>query len=69
MLFDGKLDAVDLMAIDYCQEERKRKLEQIIDFVFEQDDMFVDIKEICDKLNIKPTTQELSWMQRQIDKA
>lgn len=69
MFFDGRLDGIDLAAIDEEQRKRNEKLAQIVDFVLDRDDECVDIRVICSKLNIKPTRKELSWIQQQIDEA
>ena len=64
MLFDGKLDAVDLMAIEY--EERREKLQIIVDYVRRSPETNVDISEICKELDIRLTGSELDWIVSQI---
>ena len=64
MLFDGKLDAVDLMAIEY--EERREKLQIIVDYVRRSPETNVDISGICKELDIKLTGAELDWIVSQI---
>ena len=64
MLFDGKLDAVDLMAIEY--EERREKLQTIVDYVRRSPETNVDISEICKELDIRLTGSELDWIVSQI---
>lgn len=63
-LFDGKLDAVDLMAIEY--HERQEKLQAIVAYVRRSPETNVDISGICRELNIKPTGEELEWIVNQI---
>ena len=64
MFFDGKLDAVDLMAIEY--EERREKLQIIVDYVRRSPETNVDISEICKELDIRLTGSELDWIVNQI---
>lgn len=64
MLFDGKLDAIDLMAIEY--EDRREKLQIIVDYVRRSPETNVDISEICKELDIKLTGSELDWIVSQI---
>ena len=64
MLFDGKLDAVDLMAIEY--EERREKLLAIVDYVRRSPETNVDISEICQELDIRLTGSELDWIVSQV---
>ena len=64
MFFDGKLDAVDLMAIEY--EERREKLQTIVDYVRRSPETNVDISGICKELDIRLTGSELDWIANQI---
>ena len=64
MFFDGKLDAVDLMAIEY--EERREKLQIIVDYVRRSPETNVDISGICKELDIRLTGAELDWIANQI---
>ena len=64
MLFDGKLDAVDLMAIEY--EERREKLQAIVNYVRRSPETNVDISGICKELDIRLTGDELDWIVSQI---
>ena len=64
MLFDGKLDAVDLMAIEY--EERREKLQTIVDYVRRSPETNVDISGIFKELDIRLTGSELDWIVSQI---
>ena len=67
-LFDGKLDAVDLMAIEHFeQQERQEKLDYIVRAVRESDEEVVDINPICNNLKIKLTSDELDWILEQIN--
>jgi hypothetical protein len=68
MLFDGKLDAIDLMAIEYYEEqERQEKLEYIVRAIRESDEEVVDINPICNNLKIKLTSDELYWILEQVN--
>ena len=68
MLFDGKLDAVDLMAIEYSEEKaRQEKLDYIVRAVRESDEEVVDINPICNNLKIKLTPDELYWILEQVN--
>ena len=64
MFFDGKLDAVDLMAIEY--EERREKLQTIVDYVRRSPETNIDISGICKELDIRLTGSELDWIVNQI---
>jgi hypothetical protein len=64
MLFNGKLDAIDLMAIEY--EERQEKLRAIVDYVRRSPETNVDISGVCKELNITLTGSELDWIANQI---
>ena len=64
MLFNGKLDAIDLMAIEH--EERREKLLAIVDYVRRSPETNVDISEICQELDIRLTGSELDWIANQI---
>ena len=64
MFFDGKLDAVDLMAIEY--EERREKLQAIVTYVRRSPETNVDISGICKELDIRLTGAELDWIVSQI---
>ena len=67
-LFDGKLDAVDLMAIEHFeQQERQEKLDYIVRAVRESDEKVVDINPICNNLKIKLTSDELYWILEQVN--
>ena len=64
MLFDGKLDAIDLMAIEH--EERREKLLAIVDYVRRSPETNVDISGICQELDIRLTGAELDWIVSQV---
>ena len=64
MLFNGKLDAVDLMAIEH--EERREKLLAIVDYVRRSPETNCDISEICQELGIYLTGAELDWIASQV---
>ena len=64
MLFDGKLDVIDLMAIEH--EERREKLLAIVDYVRRSPETNINISEICQELNIKLTGAEFDWIVKQI---
>ena len=69
MLFDGKLDAVDLMAIDYQEKkERQEKLEYIVRAVRESEEDSFDITPLCRNLKIKLTPDEFNWILEQVQK-
>ena len=68
MLFDGKLDAIDLMAIDHQEKKgRQEKLDYIVRAVRESDEEVVDINPICDNLKIRLTPDELYWILEQVN--
>ena len=64
MLFDGNLDAVDLMAIEY--EERQEKLQALIAHIRRSPETNVDISGVCRDLNIRLTGEEMEWIVSQI---
>ena len=66
MLFDGKLDVMDLMAIDHY--ERKEKIEKIIAYVksFPADES-VNIGPYCQKLGIKLTADEFNYILQEVE--
>ena len=68
MLFDGKLDAVDLMAIEYYEEKkRQEKLDYIVQAVLESDEENFDITPLCCNLKIKLTPAEFNWILEQVN--
>lgn len=64
MLFNGKLDAVDLMAIEHY--ERQEKLQTIVDYVRRSPETNVDISKLCIELDIRLTGEELDWIANQV---
>ena len=62
-LFDGKLDAVDLMAIEH--HERQEKLNHIIKTIKESKDVR-DITPLCCELEINLTSDEFAWILEQV---
>ena len=61
MFFDGKLDAVDLMAIEY--EERREKLQTIVDYVRRSPETNVDIQNFVSSLILDSLEQNLTGLQ------
>ena len=67
-LFDGKLDAVDLMAIEYFEkQERQKKLEYIVKAAREAEGDSFDITPLCRNLKIKLTPDEFNWILEQVN--
>ena len=67
MLFDGKLDAVDLMAIKHEEEKlRQKKLEFLVHTIRECDEGTIDITPLCDNLGIELTAEEFNWIIEQV---
>ena len=68
MLFDGKLDAVDLMAIKYYEaKDRQEKLEYIVRAAREAEGDSFDITPLCRNLKIKLTPDEFNWILEQVN--
>ena len=68
MLFDGKLDAVDLMAIEYQEKkERQEKLDYIVRAAREAEGDSFDITPLCHNLKIKLTPDEFNWILEQVN--
>lgn len=66
-LFDGKLDAVDLMAIEhYEKQERQEKLDYIVRAARESNESNFDITPLCRNLKIKLTPDEFNWIVEQV---
>ena len=66
-LFDGKLDAVDLMAIEYFEkQERQKKLEYIVKAAREAEGDSFDITPLCRNLKIRLTPDEFNWILEQV---
>ena len=67
-LFDGKLDAVDFMAIEYHgKKERQEKLDYIVRAVRESGGDSFDITPLCCNLKIKLTPDEFNWILEQVN--
>ncbi len=67
MLFDGKLDAIDLMAIEYYEKkERQEKLDYIVRAAREAEGDSFDITPLCHNLKIKLTPDEFNWILEQV---
>jgi hypothetical protein len=67
MLFDGKLDAIDLMAIDYQEKkERQEKLEHIVWAIRTSNIENFDITPLCRNMKIKLTPDEFNWILEQV---
>ena len=68
MLFDGKLDAVDLMAIEHQEkQDRKEKLKIVVQWIKKQDTSSVDISDKCYELGLLPLkTGEFDWILKQV---
>lgn len=64
MFCDGRLDPIDLMAIDHC--ERRKKLEKIVAAARASNESVFDISDLCVQLKIKPTAAEFDWMMKQL---
>ena len=64
MLFDRKLDTIDLMAIEH--EERREKLLAIVDYERCSPETNCEISEICQELGIYLTGAELDWIASQV---
>ena len=66
-LFDGKLDAVDFMAIEYYEkQERQKKLEYIVKAAREAEGDSFDITPLCRNLKIRLTPDEFNWILEQV---
>ena len=67
MLFDGKLDAVDFIAIDYQEKkERQEKLDYIVRAAREAEGGSFDITPLCRNLKIKLSPDEFNWILEQV---
>jgi hypothetical protein len=68
MLGNGKLDVVELMAIDhYEKRERQEKLDYIVQTVLESDEENFDITSLCHSLKIRLTPAEFNWILEQVN--
>ena len=67
-LFDGKLDAVDLMAIEHFEkQERQEKLDYIVKAAREAEGDSFDITPLCHNLKIRLTPDEFNWILEQVN--
>ena len=67
MLFDGKLDAIDLMAIEYQEKkERQEKLDYIVRAARETEGDSFDIMPLCRNLKFRLTPDEFNWILEQV---
>ena len=68
MLFDGKLDAIDLMVIDYQEkQDRKEKLKIVVQWIKKQNTSSVDISDKCYELGLQPLKEgEFNWILEQV---
>lgn len=65
--FDGKLDAMDLMAIEHYEaSSRKKKLEYIVRAAREAEGDSFDITPLCSNLKIKLAPDEFNWILEQV---
>lgn len=73
MLFDGKLDYVDLMVIDYMEKQKKKKerqdkLNYIVRAAKECGESTFNITPLCQNLHITLTADEFNWIVEQVNK-
>ena len=67
MLFDGKLDEIDLMVIDYQEKkEHQEKLDYIVRATREAEGDSFDITPLCRTLKIRLTPDEFNWILEQV---
>jgi hypothetical protein len=68
MFGDGKLDVVELMAIDhYEKQERQEKLNYIVRAAREAEGDSFDITPLCRNLKIRLTPDEFNWILEQVN--
>ena len=68
MFGDGKLDVVELMAIDhYEKKERQEKLDYIVRAAREAEGDSFDITPLCRNLKIKLTPDEFNWILEKVN--
>jgi hypothetical protein len=68
MFGDGKLDIVELMAIDhYEKQERQEKLNYIVRAAREAEGDSFDITPLCRNLKIRLTPDEFNWILEQVN--
>ena len=68
MFADGKLDVVELMALDHFEkQERQEKLDYIVRAAREAEGDSFDITPLCRNLKIKLTPDEFNWILEQVN--
>ena len=68
MFADGKLDVVELMALDHFEkQERQKKLDYIVRAAREAEGDSFDITPLCRNLKIKLTPDEFNWILEQVN--
>lgn len=64
-LLDGKLDAMDLMAIEY--QEKEDKIRQVVEYVLSQpDESNIDITEFCEEIGFKPSASDIQKIAQEV---
>lgn len=68
MFADGKLDVVELMALNHFEkQERQEKLDYIVRAAREAEGDSFDITPLCRNLKIKLTPDEFNWILEQVN--
>ena len=68
MFADGKLDVVELMALDHFEkQERQEKLDYIVRAARDAEGDSFDITPLCRNLKIKLTPDEFNWILEQVN--
>ena len=68
MFGDGKLDVVELMALDHYEKKaRQEKLDYIVRAAREAEGDSFDITPLCRNLKIKLTPDEFNWILEQVN--
>ena len=68
MFADGKLDVVELMALNHFEkQERQEKLDYIVQAAREAEGDSFDITPLCRNLKIKLTPDEFNWILEQVN--
>jgi hypothetical protein len=68
MFSDGKLDVVELMALDHYEKKaRQEKLDYIVRAAREAEGDSFDITPLCRNLKIKLTPDEFNWILEQVN--
>ena len=67
-LFDGQLDVVDFLAIEYHEKkEREKKIQKVIEYVKQNGNSVVDLNPICYQLKIRLTAEEVQYICEQCE--